>query len=129
MIALHRLSFVAMFLLYMAPLTYGYIALLGLAQEAYYGPKCERACAAASRRYEGLSRGRGQSVKACKCSGDYRAPGVKPRFYVDLPVVDDIIGLLVAFVEVAGLFGFVYAPIGSWRFVASRRSKAKAEQP
>jgi hypothetical protein len=89
--------------------------------QSSHGPS---ACEASSLRYEGLARGRGPSVTGCLCTDGGVSAKLEPRFHVDVPVVDGIVGLLVLCVEVAGLFAFVYAPFGAWRFIASRRSSA-----
>ena len=119
-----RLLFVALFFVAVAAPTYAYISLVSLAHDAYYGPICTRACEASSLRYERLARGRGPSVTGCLCTDGGVSTKVEPRFYVDVPVVDGLVGMLVLCVEVAGLFAFVYAPFGVWRFLASRRSSA-----
>jgi hypothetical protein len=110
-----RLLYLLVIPLYLVPLTGGYIVLLTTAQDACYRPVCERACAAASRKYEGLRRsGRGPSVTGCACSGSFREPDVKPRFYSDSGVLDGLIRLLVTCVELAALLLVLGGPLALW---------------
>jgi hypothetical protein len=107
---------------------FSYEYLLSQVQSAVYGPVCERECEARGMRYQELWGGRrgGLSVAGCKCALGSRTTEIRPRFYVDLPVVDGFVGFLVGMLELLGLFGFGFALYGVWRFFASRLGRERA---
>jgi hypothetical protein len=82
-----RLLYLLVIPLYLVPLTGGYIVLLTTAQDACYRPVC---------------------------SGSFREPDVKPRFYSDSGVLDGLIRLLVTCVELAALLLVLGGPLALW---------------
>ena len=126
--AARKLLFMAMIFIMLGVPTYAYIFLVSKAQDALYGPVCERECKALSLRHEELARGRGPSVKGCICTNGNRTTKVLPQFYVDVPVLNSILDLLVTIIVVLGAFAFVYAPFGVLGFIAERRSAGAKER-